>query len=274
MMRSSILLVPAACLAFAQPANANSAYQGMVAQHAAANGLPVSLVHRVIMRESRYNPRAVSKGNFGIMQIRLGTARAMGYNGSAAGLLDPHTNMTYAVKYLAGAYRAAGGNSDRAVSYYARGYYYQAKAQGFSPYGSGAVATAAAPSAAAALMNPFTSLAAAPGGVDHLPAVAPAVVPQRASRGAVVASPAPFGLFAAATPGEPVVVQRRRGRTVALVPVAAPETFAAVSEQPELVRVSRRRVRVVSAAPLDPLGLFAAATIEPERRHRRHRRAR
>jgi soluble lytic murein transglycosylase-like protein len=27
----------------------------------------------------------------------------MGYTGSAAGLLDPQTNMTYAVRYLAGA---------------------------------------------------------------------------------------------------------------------------------------------------------------------------
>ena len=37
-------------------------YEAMVAMHAAANGVPVSLVHRVIMRESRYNPRAVSHG--------------------------------------------------------------------------------------------------------------------------------------------------------------------------------------------------------------------
>ena len=74
------------------------------------------------MRESRYNARAVSKGNYGIMQIRLGTARAIGYRGSAAGLLDPNVNMTYAVKYLAGAYRAAGGNPDRAVALYASGY--------------------------------------------------------------------------------------------------------------------------------------------------------
>jgi soluble lytic murein transglycosylase-like protein len=98
------------------------AYSSIVASHAAAHGLPPSLVHRVIMRESRYNARAVSKGNYGIMQIRLGTARAMGYRGSAAGLLDPNVNMTYAVKYLAGAYRAAGGNPDRAVALYASGY--------------------------------------------------------------------------------------------------------------------------------------------------------
>jgi len=103
-------------------ASANEAYSALVHRHAAAHGLPPSLVHRVIMRESRYNPRAVSKGNYGMMQIRLGTARAMGYRGSAAGLLDPNTNMTYAVKYLAGAYRAAGGNPDRAVRLYASGY--------------------------------------------------------------------------------------------------------------------------------------------------------
>jgi soluble lytic murein transglycosylase-like protein len=110
------------------------AYSAMVARHAAANGVPVSLVHRVIMRESRYNARAVSKGNYGIMQIRLGTARAMGYTGSAAGLLNPETNMTYAVKYLAGAYKAAGGSEGGAVANYARGYYAQAKRRGVSPY--------------------------------------------------------------------------------------------------------------------------------------------
>jgi soluble lytic murein transglycosylase-like protein len=114
----------------------SSAYAGMVSAQASANGVPESLVHRVIMRESRYNAHAVSRGNYGIMQIRLGTARAMGYSGSAAGLLDPETNMTYAVRYLAGAYRAAGGNESRAVALYSSGYYQQAKAQGSTPYAS------------------------------------------------------------------------------------------------------------------------------------------
>jgi soluble lytic murein transglycosylase-like protein len=110
------------------------AYSAMVARHAAANGVPASLVHRVIMRESRYNARAVSKGNYGIMQIRLGTARAMGYTGSAAGLLNPETNMTYAVKYLAGAYKAAGGSEGGAVANYARGYYARGQRRGVTPY--------------------------------------------------------------------------------------------------------------------------------------------
>jgi soluble lytic murein transglycosylase-like protein len=111
-------------------------YEGLAAMHAAANGVPASLVHRVIMRESRYNARAVSRGNYGIMQIRLGTARSMGYTGSAAGLLDPNTNMTYAVKYLAGAYRAAGGNESRAVALYASGYYSHVQRASYTPRAS------------------------------------------------------------------------------------------------------------------------------------------
>jgi soluble lytic murein transglycosylase-like protein len=114
--------------------NQSTPLDGMAAAQASTNGVPVSLVERVIKRESGGNPRAVSRGNYGLMQIRLGTARAMGFSGSASELLDPQVNMTYAVRYLAGAYRAAGGNENRAVALYASGYYYQAKAQGFSPF--------------------------------------------------------------------------------------------------------------------------------------------
>ena len=129
-----ILLAAAATMMLIHPASAQRAnYEQMVASHAAANGVPAELVHRVIVRESRYNPRAVSKGNYGMMQIKLATARGLGYTGTAQGLLDPETNLTYAVKYLAGAYRVAGGNHNRAVSYYAGGYYYAAKRQGLTP---------------------------------------------------------------------------------------------------------------------------------------------
>ncbi len=124
------------------------ALDGIIARHAAANGVPLELARRVVARESGGNPRAVSRGNYGLMQIRQGTARAMGYSGSASGLLDPETNLTYAMRYLAGAYRAAGGNHNRAVALYARGYYYEAKRQGWSPYegsGYGSYASARSP---------------------------------------------------------------------------------------------------------------------------------
>jgi len=110
----------------------NGNLDGLIARHAAANNVPEELVRRVIKRESRGNPRVVSAGNYGLMQIKLPTARSMGYTGSAAGLLDADTNMTYAVKYLAGAYKAADGNIDRAVHYYAAGYYYVAKRKGLN----------------------------------------------------------------------------------------------------------------------------------------------
>ena len=138
MIRTSATIFVFALLTFAPAAQAQApaAYDAMIARHAAANGVPEALVRRVIVRESRYNPRAIGLGGaMGMMQIKTATARAMGYTGGPAGLLDADVNMTYAVKYLAGAYRAANGNHDLAVSYYARGYYYQAKRQGFSPYG-------------------------------------------------------------------------------------------------------------------------------------------
>jgi soluble lytic murein transglycosylase-like protein len=125
---SAAWLIAAAALPFSQGALARDAqYDALVAAHAKANDLPEALVHRVIVRESGYRPGLVSRGNIGLMQIKLGTARSLGYTGTAEGLRDPDTNLTWAVKYLAGAYRAANGDHSRAVHYYASGYYGVAK---------------------------------------------------------------------------------------------------------------------------------------------------
>ena len=119
-----------------QPATALDAQKeggldGLIAQHAKVNGVPADLVHRVIKRESRYNPRAVGRGGaMGLMQIKHGTARALGYAGTPAGLLSAETNLTYGVRYLAGAYKVANGDPNRAVAFFARGYYYDAKRKG------------------------------------------------------------------------------------------------------------------------------------------------
>jgi soluble lytic murein transglycosylase-like protein len=127
-------LAAIAVLPFSQTAHAQRAeYDALVATHARANGLPEALVHRVIVRESRYQPRLVGRGGtIGLMQIKLSTARGLGYTGNAEGLRDPNTNLTYAVRYLAGAYRAANGDHNRAVAYYASGYYQAAKRQRFA----------------------------------------------------------------------------------------------------------------------------------------------
>src|SRR5271166_3640172 len=104
-----------------------AAYDEFITRQAAKHGVPERLVHRIVMRESRYNPRVVHNHCFGMMQIKYGTARSMGYKGSPQGLLDPQVNMTYAIPYLANAYRVADGDEDRAVRLFAGGYYYAAK---------------------------------------------------------------------------------------------------------------------------------------------------
>ncbi len=137
--------------------DANGNLDMLIARHAAANNLPEAIVRRIIKRESGGRPGVISKGNYGLMQIRLGTARAMGYRGTAAGLLDADTNMTYAVKYLAGAYHTAGSNPDRTVRYYAAGYYYAAKSKGMldrNPDSASQVFASAEDSGAASVSAP------------------------------------------------------------------------------------------------------------------------
>jgi soluble lytic murein transglycosylase-like protein len=107
--------------ALAAPAGTEG-LKALVARHAAANGVPFSLADAVVRIESRYNPRAANAGNFGLMQIRHQTARGMGYSGGAGGLLDAETNARYAMKYLAQAYKLAGGDTCRTVMKYQSGH--------------------------------------------------------------------------------------------------------------------------------------------------------
>jgi hypothetical protein len=127
-----VSLAATAALQVSHPAQAQqrAPYEKLVATHAKANLVPEALVHRVIVRESKYQPDLVGRGGtIGLMQIKLATARSIGYRGDAQGLRDPDTNLSYGVKYLAGAYRAANGDHDRAIHYYASGYYAAAKQQ-------------------------------------------------------------------------------------------------------------------------------------------------
>ena len=112
------------------PATPRADLDGLIAKYAALYEVPEALVRRVIERESNYRPEAYSKGNWGLMQIRHATARGMGYDGPARGLLDAETNLKFAVRYLRGAWLVAQGDADRAVRFYASGYYYDAKRMG------------------------------------------------------------------------------------------------------------------------------------------------
>lgn len=103
---------------------------GLIAKYASAYGLPEPFVRRVVNRESTFNPNAYNNGHWGLMQIKHATARGMGYDGPARGLLDADTNLKYAVKYLRGAWLVADGDEKRADRLYQTGYYYHAKERG------------------------------------------------------------------------------------------------------------------------------------------------
>lgn len=107
--------------ALAAPASSED-IKAIVARHAAANGVPFSLADAVVRVESRYNPRASHAGNYGLMQIRHQTARGMGYSGGAGGLLDAETNARFGMKYLAQAYKLAGGDTCRTIMKYQSGH--------------------------------------------------------------------------------------------------------------------------------------------------------
>ncbi|MDX5349610.1 MAG: lytic transglycosylase domain-containing protein [Paracoccaceae bacterium] len=104
--------------------------QALVRKYADVHDIPESLLHRVIQRESGYNPAARNGPYYGLMQIMPQTAQTMGYRGAPEGLLDAETNLRYAGRYLRGAWLVADGDPDAAVMWYARGYYYEAKRKG------------------------------------------------------------------------------------------------------------------------------------------------
>ncbi len=104
--------------------------RALIERYAKVHGIPESLLHRIIQRESGYNAGARNGPYYGLMQIHPRTAQTMGYEGPAEGLLDAETNLKYAGRYLRGAWLVSGGDQDRAVMWYSKGYYYEAKRLG------------------------------------------------------------------------------------------------------------------------------------------------
>lgn len=90
--------------------NSRSAMVRLVADKAQKHQVPPSLATAVVKVESGFNPRAYSRGNYGLGQIRCGTARGVGFSGSCRDLLDPEINLEYSMAYLRQAYEAADGD--------------------------------------------------------------------------------------------------------------------------------------------------------------------
>jgi soluble lytic murein transglycosylase-like protein len=86
-------------------------YDSLIKTYASANNVPLSIAHAVVHVESNYKPNMRgSAGEIGLMQVKLQTARGMGYRGTAKGLYEPATNIRYGMMYLGQARKLAGGD--------------------------------------------------------------------------------------------------------------------------------------------------------------------
>jgi soluble lytic murein transglycosylase-like protein len=98
-------------------------YGKIISRYATQYGLPEALAHAVVQVESNFRPDVTgAAGEIGLMQLKLSTARMMGYEGSAKDLYDPETNIKYGMKYLAKAHELGGGTTCGTILKYNAGH--------------------------------------------------------------------------------------------------------------------------------------------------------
>lgn len=104
--------------------NANTpALESIVDRHASAHGIPADFARAIVQVESGWNPRLTgAAGEVGLMQIKYETARLIGYEGSRKDLFEPATNIKWGMRYLAGAWKLAGGDHCGTVLRYQGGH--------------------------------------------------------------------------------------------------------------------------------------------------------
>jgi hypothetical protein len=168
----------------------------LISAYSAAYDVPASLIHRVVKRESNYNPKAYHSGNYGLMQIRYRTAKGMGYAGGPSGLYDAETNLKYAVKYLKGAWLVAGRDEKRADWLYRTGYYYDAKRKGLLDEAGWDALAAVEPRAGPTVVAAAASKAGAPG----TPATTASIEPAPARFGGAVTASRTAAVVTASAP--------------------------------------------------------------------------
>lgn len=111
-------------------------YDSSIHEAALKYGVPFEFVKAIIGKESGFVVNArraepaykcpltgkVGDASIGLMQILLCTAMGEGFRGTEAQLFDPHTNIEYGTKYLAGQLARASGRIDSAASAYNGGW--------------------------------------------------------------------------------------------------------------------------------------------------------
>jgi len=98
-------------------------YRSIALEEAKRNGVPFEMVDAVMAVESAYDPAARGDaGEVGLMQVLPSTAAMLGFEGSREALGSPQVNIAYGARYLARAWRLAGGDICTAVMKYRAGH--------------------------------------------------------------------------------------------------------------------------------------------------------
>jgi soluble lytic murein transglycosylase-like protein len=80
--------------------SAESPLHEMIRAGAISHGIKPEIGLGLVDVESSFRPNASKDGNYGLMQIRLATAKAMGFRGSQSDLMKPENNIEYGMRYL------------------------------------------------------------------------------------------------------------------------------------------------------------------------------
>jgi soluble lytic murein transglycosylase-like protein len=109
----------------------DSPFHQLILQAADRHDVDPALVKAVILAESNYNPRAISRrGAKGLMQLMPATAKALGVKD----LFDPESNINGGVKYLRKLLDRFGGDVELALAAYNAGSRYVRKYRGVPPF--------------------------------------------------------------------------------------------------------------------------------------------
>jgi len=103
------------------PLTSNTALVQLAADKAKEHNVPSSLAIALVTVESGWDAKTLSHGNYGLGQIRCGTAQSMGFKDNCQSLLIPSVNLEFSVRYLRAALDLAHDDPCKALMLYNRG---------------------------------------------------------------------------------------------------------------------------------------------------------